>query len=891
MKALLGIVGLFFWTISFLQAQKQTNHWYTGTLRKMIDFKTDPPQVSELEWDPVSEEKVMLQSASSSSMADSSGQLLFYTDGLTVWNRFDEPMPNGILNVASPLPPYLYYSVEYKQNPIIVPAPGQPDRYYVFTIPNPFGVYHFHYSVVDMRLDGGKGDLLQKDVWLADSMSPRLAAVQHANGKDYWLMTIKHRTNAYYAYRISETGIHAPVISYAGRAPDLSVFRKSGWPVSFANNTFHSSMKFSPDGSKMARTFHLGTYRDTSGIAEYIGHKVELFDFDTESGRLSFLMPLEHDTIFLPLDTNWIVEGTGWRCYSLEFSPDGSKLYVPKYWHQAYGHSRKASLYQYVVNACSPEAIQASRYEVMAPQLAFLQYLQLTSHGNIYGNPVGRGRESLFGHAEPYMIARPNLGGEYCGLQKSAMKDEDFRGGNLPNPLPNFVSSYFKTPFRRVSFSASRCVRDSIKMAVPDSFHIAHIQWQFYDTDHTLLHTTHAAHTAYVYERTGVYPVRLTIDYRYGCSFDTSFTLTIYEPEKVLAVSDTSLCIGDTLHFDLSGKAHSFLWQDSSTLSIYKMTEPDTIVLESIRYGCVQKDTCVVQAYPYPTVVLGGDTILCNTTSLLLQAPIVADTYLWSNGAISAHYSGTNSDTLVWLAATIQGCTAIDSLSIHWVDPVLPDFLGADTVLCFPYYWKIELPDSLYTSYLWENGSTSATRFLYDDQPFISVIAENKCGMVEDTLALTYKTVPSISSVSDTFLCENDTLELSFSPAYSYVWQDGNTDADYSIVKSGVYQLTVTNECGVLIKSFTVRKEYCCIPWVPNLITANGDGLNDYLEISCMEEGGWGLELYDRFGARLYSSENYQNNLSGNMLEPGVYYYALSKKGRGTYKGWVQVMK
>ena len=103
------------------------------------------------------------------SMCDSNGKLLFYTNGFRVFNRNYKIMPNGDdLNIGD------YIGFGYNELPIpngavIIPIPGSSTRYYVFqsdldwiydTITNgAFFPEKLQYSIVDMSLDNGKGDV------------------------------------------------------------------------------------------------------------------------------------------------------------------------------------------------------------------------------------------------------------------------------------------------------------------------------------------------------------------------------------------------------------------------------------------------------------------------------------------------------------------------------------------------------------------------------------------------------------------------------------------------------------------------------------------------------------------------------------------------------------
>jgi len=68
----------------------------------------------------------------------------------------------------------------------------------------------------------------------------------------------------------------------------------------------------------------------------------------------------------------------------------------------------------------------------------------------------------------------------------------------------------------------------------------------------------------------------------------------------------------------------------------------------------------------------------------------------------------------------------------------------------------------------------------------------------------------------------------------------------------------------------------------PNVITPNGDNLNDKLEIKGLLNGAYTdkvLIVYNRWGKKVYESNNYQNDFDGQGLPDGVYYYVFTAKG------------
>ena len=128
--------------------QNQNNQWRFGN-GGGINFNATPPVFQG--GSPI------LASEGSASVADPvTGELLFYTDGVTVWDSQDQVMPNGIdLFGGSP---------ELKSSTtatVIVPKPGSENLYYILTIDEQYGNANgLRYSIVDMNLNNGFGDVL-----------------------------------------------------------------------------------------------------------------------------------------------------------------------------------------------------------------------------------------------------------------------------------------------------------------------------------------------------------------------------------------------------------------------------------------------------------------------------------------------------------------------------------------------------------------------------------------------------------------------------------------------------------------------------------------------------------------------------------------------------------
>ncbi|SFQ75267.1 T9SS type B sorting domain-containing protein [Flavobacterium akiainvivens] len=254
-------------------SQKQANIWYFG-INAGLDFNSGAP-VPLLDGALTSDE-------GSAVMADENGSLLFYTNGMTVWNKNHEVMENGT---------GLLGMITSAQSALIVPKPGFDNIYYIFTVQYQ-AQGGLTYSVVDMDANGGLGRITDdKNVELVPFTSEQLTGTMHSNGTDVWITTHGFPGNVFYSFLLTAQGISPePVTSALG----FSFEAESGDSM--------GCMKISPDGTKLA------TANEVSGA--------QLFDFDAATGLVS----------------NGIVLSGPRPLYCVAFSPSGNVLYISDWW-------------------------------------------------------------------------------------------------------------------------------------------------------------------------------------------------------------------------------------------------------------------------------------------------------------------------------------------------------------------------------------------------------------------------------------------------------------------------------------------------------------------------------------------------------------------------------
>ena len=350
---------------------QQGNIWYFGE-NAGLDFNTTPPtaltngQLNTIE--------------GCASISDKNGNILFYTDGVKVYDRSHNLMPNGDGLMGDP---------SSTNSAIIIPKPGNPNIYYIFTADSKEDNYvrGYRYSEVDMRLNTGMGDITaQKNILLYAPSTERLTAVKHANGIDYWVITKGLNNDTFSVYKVDCSGINSnPVISNTGFV-SADLFSGLG------------CIKASPDGKKVGMTMN---GFDTNG---------QLFDFDNTTGLLSNAVTL---TGFSP-----------GAIYGVEFSPNSKLLYM------SVGTTN--IIYQYDITSNNPVIINASRYTVFTANFESDVALQLGPDKKLYA--------ATFNKASLNVINNPDIYGVGCNLSIAGV---NLNGRLCKSGLPSYISSFF----------------------------------------------------------------------------------------------------------------------------------------------------------------------------------------------------------------------------------------------------------------------------------------------------------------------------------------------------------------------------------------------------------------------------------------------------------------
>ena len=428
-------------TCSYTFAQSEAANWYFG-YNSGIKFNQSNNSISSLNNGELNTNE------GCATISDSSGNLLFYTDGTTVWNKNHGVMQNGL---------GLYGDSSSTQSAIIVPKPNDPDIYYIFTVDNHgFDDSHLglNYSAVDITLDGGLGGITTKNINLLRECSEKITAVlKDCITKSIWVVSFSSENGdfpshtTFHAFEVNDSGVNTTSI-------------KSTFPLNV--NEHRGYLKLSPDGKKMA--------------CANVDNGLYIYDFDSTSGKASNQKELYFNS-------------TSGNSYGLEFSPNSKLLYV----HTSNDYfdredpslneipsNHRSLLIQYNLLATD---IQGSAVTIDDREL-YRGGLQLGPNGKIY-----RALSATYTQGLGYLgaINNPNVIGTGCNYQHNAIS---LSPNTSSQGLPPFIQSFFNAQIDIIkngksTTNLSLCANDTYTLAaenIPGATYI-------WTTDNTLLAT------------------------------------------------------------------------------------------------------------------------------------------------------------------------------------------------------------------------------------------------------------------------------------------------------------------------------------------------------------------------------------------------------------------
>lgn len=866
------IIVLLFSAVTF--GQREAANWYFGTNAGLNFNNGDAVPLVDGALDTLE---------GCESFSDSDGNLLFYTEGVNVWNRNHEIMPNGV---------NLLGSFSATQSALVVPKPEDPDIYYIFTSDNVQsylsgqGGVGFNYSVVDMRLNGGLGDVTTKNINLLPNASEKVTAVRNNAGTGFWVIT--HHRNKFYAYLVTAAGVNVtPVVSTIG--PNITDF-----------NNLRGAIKASPKGNKLVVAHTL--------FKPNFGGMLLLYDFNNSTGAITNELLLGDDLVF----------------YGAEFSSDSTILYGSgKTINPNTGATINARIVQFDLD--DPDVV-GSRYLVADLSNTFIADLaggmQIGINGKIY-------------HSIPNValsvINTPNNQGLNCDFRAF---DVGLGGRQARFGLPPFIQSFFESIVNIENF----CFGDATTFSVDSPDPIVSILWDFGDPASGPNNTSSLLNPTHVFSSTGIFTVTIDVEFanrapqRFIEFVEISQTPTVNSNVSLVQCDIDGVNDGVTI-FNLReaipllldnplGFTANFFETSADANNNENPLDPtayqnsfdgQTLYVRVFKNSlCFTISSLTLEVEP---MAFAGTTILsvCNTSSnpfltvieledlealLLPDYPgteitfyeTQEDALLEQNELIGVYENGPfNDPELYYRVEDDNACVSIGHIFLDVrQSPVIED---QDIVIC-PDDDEIDLDaGSGFLAYEWSTGETTQHITVSDAGVYtVTVFNGADC---DATATITVSRIPAPDPVEIivTDFSDNNTIEIivpepdmyQYSVYGPYAVQDNPLFTGLSV---GVYLVQIFKD-GCL-----VYEEEVVIGGPPPFFTPNGDGYHDTWQIESRGEfADAKIYIFDRYGKLLKqlsaTGEGWDGTYRGNPMPSSDYWYRIElsdgRKVRGNF--------
>ena len=586
-------------------AQIPTGTWYFGSSGGLTWCTT------QANGDPIATNGSLITEEGCAVMSDPNCNLLFYTDGMSVWNTNHTPMPNSM---SSSIGGILGGDNSSTQSAFVVQKPGSLSEFYVFTVDANIGPGGLKYSKIDMTLDGGLGDVVstEKNVGLVTPCSEKINGTRHSNGTDYWVISHAWGTNEYLAYLIDSSGVTStPVVSSVGVIFSSTIHTARGY------------LKVSQQGNKIA-------------VANE-GHDLyELFDFDASSGILSNPITLSNTQFS--------------NCYGVEFSHDGHYLYGSERWD--------TQLWQWDISLGTATAIQNSIVQIATLSTSFGGALQIASDNKIY---LARNFESSLGR-----INSPTLGATACNYVDVGVTLAP--GAVSKEGLPNLGISNIN-PYSNLAVNATPtnvlCAGDStgeITLSITGGVSPYSVNWSTGDTTQTI----QGLATGY-YEVTVVDMDTITIIDNFTVASPAAITQVV----STVHIDTTINALG-ALNLNVSGgtSPYTYLWSNGgSTNYIDNLSAGNYTCTFTDSNGCQNETGSYINYYsdaqaPIVNYVITPENCFasCNASiDITSSGGVTPHLFTWSTGASTEDIDNLCADSYDLTVYDANGAPQISS--------------------------------------------------------------------------------------------------------------------------------------------------------------------------------------------------------------------------------------
>ena len=255
--------------------------------------------------------------------------------------------------------------------------------------------------------------------------------------------------------------------------------------------------------------------------------------------------------------------------------------------------------------------------------------------------------------------------------------------------------------------------------------------------------------------------------------------------------------------------------------------------------------------------------------------------YDWSNGSKAGTLEVSHPGGTFWVVGhSSTGCHSDTIYRTVKEDPYWEFLSESDTTLCTGFTSMLKVSGA--TKYKWNTGDTLNSITVKTPGNY-NVTGYNKRGCEKSfSFNVSEYPIPGVifSTYPSTLNSKYNQLKgsLTAETGVNYLWEMG--DGSYEKGSSINHDYNITNYALQYKVKLTAVSQYDCadsaikiinvVPFVPNVFTPNGDGVNDLFM------PGLEIQIFDRSGLLLYQGkEGWDGQYKGRPMDPDTYFYSI----------------
>ncbi len=633
-------------SLTEFSAQGENNNWIFGG-GGGLNFNSTPPEY-------LVGSAMQNSSFGVCTVSSSCGDLLFYSDGKTIWNSEHTIIENGQNLKGSTIGIQTVVATRIPKSTL----------YILFTLEDGGNPGRLHYSLIDIAEENGRGLVIEKNIFVADELTEGMILAKR-DESHLWLIVHDRCSDNFLSYEITENGFNQnPVISSADQM------------INFDTNSCGTST--------LLAEMNINAQHD---IVTNLFGGINMFEFDKLSGKLKYKNSI----------------ATGKRFHAVCFSPSGRFLY-------AYEPNRSNSRFEDLVQFDLLDTdINSSK--VVLNEEGFpggIPGIQRGPNGKIYLNhelgpyisvihtPNKKGVEANF---ELKAISAPSnniLAGTLQNLVVVADQQPDLQA---PFPKDSVICtasqiildstsdgvSYLwndgsTSPIKEISLSGiywlertfSNCLirTDSIDIIFRNDLHLNLGEDQVicdnpsYQLDSPFISKSYNWSTGDTIPSIEVNTSGdfwLEVETKEGCILRDTINVSFANSNEFSFGDDIVACDQSSVLLESPIQGQSYLWSTNQITQSIEVVRSGQYWLEVTDGQCSSKDTILV-ALEELQVNLGSDEELCPEDSIILTAN-VSGNYFWSDGSTSSTIVVRTTGTF-WLEVETANCLDADTINI-----------------------------------------------------------------------------------------------------------------------------------------------------------------------------------------------------------------------------------